>query len=375
MGPGDSIDAANFAVNKKVVLLTNIFCAGLRSRKGGGIVTSIVDDLITVRDLHTQLVTHRGVVDAVEGVSFAVGAQKSLGIVGESGCGKTQTALAIMGLLPRREGRIVAGDILYRRGDTTVNLVRVEPNGREYRQIRGREIAMVFQEPMTSLNPAFTIGSQIIEAVRAHQRVTKRDAKEIAIAYLDQVRIPAPHERFYEYPHQLSGGMRQRAMIAMALSSGPRLVIADEPTSALDVTIQAQILDLIKELQLRNRTSLMMITHNLGVVAETADNVVVMYRGRSVEQAPTREIFRSPLHPYTQGLLNSMPSIARKQARLVPIPGSVPGPFVKIAGCPFKERCSYAMKICDTAPPVVEVAGDHSVACWLHVETSGESSG
>ncbi len=322
--------------------------------------------LIEVRDLKTYFYTEDGVVRAVDGVSFQIDRQKTLGVVGESGCGKSQTALSIMGLIPSPPGKIVGGQILYYRDSQPIDLTRLDPKGKEYRSIRGNEIAMIFQEPMTSLNPVYTIGDQIMEAIMLHQKKSKREARELAIEMLRKVGIPLPEQRVDEYPHQLSGGMRQRAMIAMALSCNPHLLIADEPTTALDVTIQAQILELIKELQEQYHMSLMMITHNLGVIAETADDVIVMYMGKVVEQAPVRELFHNPRHPYTQGLMESIPALTKKKERLKPIKGTVPDPYNVPKGCPFQTRCPYVMDVCREMPPLDEVAPDHKVACWLY---------
>ncbi len=326
----------------------------------------MADTLIEVRELKTYFYTEDGIVRAVDGVSFAIERQKTLGVVGESGCGKSQTALSIMGLVPMPPGKIVGGQVIYHRNGQAVDLTKLDPKGKEYRSIRGNEIAMIFQEPMTSLNPVYTIGDQIMEAIMLHQKKNKREARELAIEMLRQVGIPLPEQRVDEYPHQLSGGMRQRAMIAMALSCNPHLLIADEPTTALDVTIQAQILELIKELQREYHMSLMMITHNLGVIAETADDVVVMYLGKVVEHAPAWEIFHNPKHPYTQGLMESIPALTKKKERLKPIKGVVPDPYNIPKGCPFQTRCPYVMDVCKEMPPLKEVVPNHKVACWLY---------
>jgi peptide/nickel transport system ATP-binding protein/oligopeptide transport system ATP-binding protein len=329
-------------------------------------VTTATKTLIEVRDLKTYFYTEDGVVRAVDGVSFSIDRQKTLGVVGESGCGKSQTALSIMGLVPMPPGRIAGGQILYHRDEKPIDLTKLDPKGRPYRSIRGNEIAMIFQEPMTSLNPVYTIGDQIMEAIVLHQNTSKREARELAIAMLRKVGIPLPEQRVNEYPHQLSGGMRQRAMIAMALSCNPHLLIADEPTTALDVTIQAQILELIKGLQDQFHMSLMMITHNLGVIAETADDVIVMYMGKVVEQASVHDVFHDPKHPYTQGLMESIPALTKKKERLRPIKGVVPDPYNVPRGCPFQSRCPYVMEICKEMPPLDEVAPDHKAACWLY---------
>jgi peptide/nickel transport system ATP-binding protein/oligopeptide transport system ATP-binding protein len=326
----------------------------------------MAEKLIELRDLKTYFYTEDGVVRAVDGVSFALERQKTLGVVGESGCGKSQTALSIMGLVPMPPGKIVGGQVIYHRNGNPIDLTKLNPKGKEYRSIRGNEIAMIFQEPMTSLNPVYTIGNQIMEAIMLHQRVNKREARERAIAMLRQVGIPLPEQRIDEYPHQLSGGMRQRAMIAMALSCNPQLLIADEPTTALDVTIQAQILELIKGLQEQYHMSLMMITHNLGVIAETSDDVVVMYMGKVVEYAPVEAIFHNPKHPYTQGLMESIPALTKKKERLKPIKGVVPDPYNVPKGCPFQTRCPYVMEVCKEMPPLEETEPGQKVACWLY---------
>ncbi len=323
--------------------------------------------LIELRDLKTYFYTEDGVVKAVDGVSFVIEREHTLGVVGESGCGKSVTALSIMGLVPMPPGKIAGGQILLHRNGHAVDLTRLNPKGKEYRSIRGKEIAMIFQEPMTSLNPVFTIGYQIMEAIMLHQKVGKKQARARAIEMLRQVGIPLPEQRVDEYPHQLSGGMRQRAMIAMALSCNPSLLIADEPTTALDVTIQAQVLDLMRDLQTRFKTAIMFITHNLGVVAEMCQEVVVMYLGKVVEHAPVRPLFHEPKHPYTQGLLHSIPSLATKKQRLEPIQGVVPDPLDAPPGCPFNPRCPHAMEICThEMPPLKEVSPGHEAACWLY---------
>jgi len=326
----------------------------------------MADPLIDVQELKTYFYTEDGVVRAVDGVSFSIGRRGSLGVVGESGCGKSQTALSVMGLIPMPPGKIVDGSITYNREGKSVDLTTLDPKGKQYRAIRGNEIAMIFQEPMTSLNPVYTVGDQIMEAIMLHQRVKKDEARDRAIDMLRKVGIPLPEQRVDEYPHQLSGGMRQRAMIAMALSCNPQLLIADEPTTALDVTIQAQILELIKGLQEDYDMSLMMITHDLGVIAETADEVVVMYLGKIVEQGPAREIFHNPKHPYTQGLMQSIPALTKEKERLKPIKGVVPDPYNIPQGCPFITRCPHAMDVCGEMPPLDEVEPNHKAACWLY---------
>ncbi len=301
-----------------------------------------------------------GEVPAVDGVSLSVARGKTLGIVGESGCGKSMLSLSVMRLVPP-PGRIAAGRIMFDGRD----LRGVSPA--EMRQVRGNRIAMIFQEPMTSLNPVFTVGDQITEAMRAHDRTTSTAAlRGRAIAALERVRIPAPERRFDEYPHQMSGGMRQRVMIAMALACAPDLLIADEPTTALDVTGQAQILDLLRDLQAETGMAIILITHDLGVVAEMADEVAVMYAGQVVERAPGAAIFDDPQHPYTLGLLGSIPRIEMQQERLLAIEGTVPAPFALPSGCRFHPRCVFVRPECKRAPPPLrEVAAGHEAACLL----------
>jgi oligopeptide/dipeptide ABC transporter ATP-binding protein len=315
--------------------------------------------LLEVRGLQTQFATDAGVVRAVDGISFTIDAGRTLGMVGESGCGKSVTALSILRLVPSPPGRIVGGEILYQGRNL------LEFPEREMRRIRGNEIAMIFQEPMTSLNPVFTIGDQIGEAIRLHQRTSRRETRERAIEMLRLVEIPEPARRVDDYPHQLSGGMRQRVMIAMALSCNPKLLIADEPTTALDVTIQAQILDLLVSLKARLGMALLLITHDLGVVAEQADEVLILYAGALVERASVVELFDRPLHPYTRGLLDSLPRVgAPRGERLRPIPGTVP-PLTRLpSGCRFRDRCPLAIDDCVRIEPRLEEKGPgHLVAC------------
>jgi oligopeptide/dipeptide ABC transporter ATP-binding protein len=323
--------------------------------------------LINVKGLKTYFYTDDGVGRAVDGVDFNIEREKTLGMVGESGCGKSVTALSIMGLIPTPPGRIEAGKILYHRNRDVIDLTKLDPKGPEMRSIRGNEIAMIFQEPMTSLNPVYTIGKQIIEAIILHQRLSKKEARKKVIEMLHAVGIPSPEQTVDEYPHQLSGGMRQRAMIAMALSCNPSLLIADEPTTALDVTIQAQVLDLMNNLRREFKTAILFITHDLGVIANMADDVVVMYLGRIVEGAPVRQIFHDPKHPYTHGLMNSIPSLtSTRKERLTPIEGIVPDSFEIPQGCGFEPRCPHAMEICrNQIPRLKEVAPGHLAACWL----------
>ncbi len=323
--------------------------------------------LIEVIDLKTCFHTEDGVVRAVDGVSFTLEREKTLGVVGESGCGKSVTALSIMGLIQSPPGRIESGKIVYHQNGDRIDLLTLDPKGRDMRSIRGHKIAMIFQEPMTSLNPVFTIGKQIIEAIVIHQRLSKKQAREKAIEMLQTVGIPSPRERIDDYPHQLSGGMRQRVMIAMALSCHPSLLIADEPTTALDVTIQAQVLDIMNELRTKFKTAILFITHDLGVIAQMADEVAVMYLGKIVEHASVMEIFDHPRHPYTLGLMKSIPSLTMsKRERLIPIKGVVPELWEIQTGCGFELRCPHAMKRCtEQSPTLREVAPGHRVACWL----------
>jgi peptide/nickel transport system ATP-binding protein len=300
-----------------------------------------------------------GELDAVEGISFSIEPGRTLGIVGESGCGKSVTSLSIMGLLPKGQGRISGGSVRFEGKD----LATFTPE--EMRALRGSRMAMIFQEPMTSLNPAFTIGEQLIEGIRVHRDVSAEDARAHAIEMLRRVRIPSPERRIDEYPHKLSGGMRQRVMIAMALACEPRLLIADEPTTALDVTIQAQVLDLMRTLREETGTAIILITHDLGVVAELADEVVVMYSGLIVERAPVARLFDHPQHPYTVGLLGSIPSLHLQQERLHAIDGQVPTPMTQVKGCRFAPRCPFAIDKCrEEAPPLMDMGGGQQAACW-----------
>jgi oligopeptide/dipeptide ABC transporter ATP-binding protein len=326
-------------------------------------------DLIQVKNLQTSFFTPEGEVRAIDGVSFEIEEGKTLGLVGESGCGKSVTSLSIMRLIPSPPGRIVGGEILYRGRDL------LKLGKEEMRKIRGNEISMIFQEPMTSLNPVFTVGNQIGEAIRLHQGLGHRETRKKTIEMLRLVKIADPESRVDAYPHQLSGGMRQRVMIAMALSCNPSLLIADEPTTALDVTIQAQILELMKELQERIRMALLLITHDLGVVAEQADHVAIMYAGKIVERANTAAIFDRPLHPYTVGLLNSLPGTgAKKKKRLNAIPGVVPSPLDLPSGCRFRDRCPKAAGLCaDEEPELIEIEPGHRVACYFPQNGQGAS--
>jgi len=327
------------------------------------------EPVLEIQNLHTYFFLEKGVVKAVNGVDLTLDRQSTLGVVGESGCGKSVTAMSTMRLVKWPPGKIVEGQILLHRKDgrPSVDLVKLDPRGAEIRAIRGGEIGMIFQEPMTSLNPLKSIGNQIAEAVKLHQNVSDRAALDRAEEMLYKVNISAPKQRLREYPHQLSGGMRQRVMIAMALSCNPLILLADEPTTALDVTVQAQILDLMRELQAEFHSSIMLITHNLGVVSQMADRIAVMYLGKVVESGPTRAIFHNPLHPYTVGLLKSVPVLGRKTAKLVPIEGMVPSAAESIRGCAFADRCPHVMKICrEQEPPLRAHEAGHEAACWLH---------
>ena len=319
------------------------------------------ENLLEVKNLKTYFFTDGGVVKSVDDVSFNVKPGKTLGVVGESGCGKSITSLSIMQLVETPPGKIVGGEIIYN-GENLLN-----KDKDEMRKIRGGEIAMIFQEPMTSLNPVFTVGQQIMEALMIHTDMDKTKAKERAIEMLKLVKIPLAEKRFNEYPHQLSGGMRQRVMIAMALSCNPKLLICDEPTTALDVTIQAQILDLINELKEKLGTSIMMITHDLGVIAEVADDVMVMYAGKIVEYGTADQIFETPMHLYTHGLMNCIPKLNdEEETRLHVIPGMVPSPDRMPKGCAFCPRCSEAKKICEEKMPELMEVNGQKVRCFKY---------
>jgi peptide/nickel transport system ATP-binding protein len=332
--------------------------------------------ILEIQDLRTYFFSRDGVAKAVDGVSYSVNRSETLGVVGESGCGKSVTALSILRLIPDPPGRIVGGTIKFN-GTDLLTLP-----AKKMQDIRGNDISMIFQEPMTSLNPVLTIGHQISEAIILHQNLSKRAAMEKAVDMLKLVRISDPARRVKDYPHQMSGGMRQRVMIAMALSCNPKVLIADEPTTALDVTIQAQILDLMMDLQSQLGTAIVLITHSLGVVAETAQRVVVMYAGRKVEEALVAELFASPRHPYTVGLMNSVPRLADAAAatpaslRLTEIPGIVPSLHNLPAGCTFAPRCTYATDQCRTEyPPLLQQRPGHWVACWESDKVAGGRNG
>jgi len=334
------------------------------------------ETLLSVRNLKTYFAQDEGTVKAVDGVSFDLYPGGTLGVVGESGCGKSVTARSILGIVDR-PGRIVEGEIQFRRragdgmaeADRTVDLAKLASNGPDMRAIRGAEIALIFQEPMSSFSPVHTVGNQIIEAIMLHQQLDRRQAREKTIEILRRVGVSSPEERVDQLANQLSGGLRQRAMIAMALSCHPTLLIADEPTTALDVTTQTQILALMRHLQQEDGMAIMLITHDLGVVAEMAEDVVVMYLGRVVEQAPVDEIFHAPRHPYTKALLRSIPRIrSSSRERLTPIAGAVPHPYDRPSGCPFHPRCAEFMAgTCDRQAPSLRPVGDrHAVSCFLY---------
>ena len=332
------------------------------------------DELLTVKGLEVEFKTRRGTALVLNGVEFDLRAGETLGVVGESGCGKSMTALSLLRLIPAPPGRIRAGQILYGGEDL------VQVSEKRMREIRGNRISMIFQEPLTALNPVFTVGAQIGEALQLHEDMSRSAARAKAIELLDQVGIPAPGRRVNEYPHQMSGGMRQRVMIAMALACRPEILVADEPTTALDVTVQAQIFDLLRQLQKERGTAILMITHDMGAIAEMADRVMVMYAGRVVERGTTEQILRNPAHPYTQGLIACLPklgsSAANGREELTAIPGVVPSIWELGRGCAFRDRCPYAMPVCaERVPPMLKPDEDgaasgasepHTAACWLY---------
>ena len=324
------------------------------------------EPILQIKGLKTHFELKRGVVKAVDGVDLVLNRNQTLGLVGESGCGKSVTSLSVMKLFQSPPGRIVEGSILLHRHDgSTVDIAKVDARGPLMQSIRGGEVAMVFQEPMTSLNPLYTIGSQISESVMLHQGVGKKQGMERALEMLHAVHIAAPKQRLHEYPHQMSGGMRQRVMIAMALSCNPSVLIADEPTTALDVTVQAQILDLMSQLQEDYGSAVMMVTHNLGVVSQIADYVAVMYLGKVVEYSDVRSVFHHPRHPYTMGLLKAVPVFGKKENKpLVPIEGTVPSPSESIPGCAFADRCPFVKQECrEIVPPLEESEPGHYARC------------
>ncbi|MFT8319079.1 MAG: ABC transporter ATP-binding protein [Sporolactobacillus sp.] len=317
------------------------------------------DAILEINDLRTSFFTDDGEVPAVDGVSFSINEGEILGVVGESGCGKSVTSLSIMGLLPNPPGKIVGGQINYKGKDIS------HLKEAKMRKLRGDEIAMIFQEPMTSLNPVFTIGDQVMEAIRLHNHLSKKELSERAIELLKMVGLPRAKELLKEYPHELSGGMRQRVMIAIAMSCNPKVLIADEPTTALDVTIQAQILDLMQKLNQETHTAIMLITHDLGVVAQVCKRVVVMYAGKVVEEGDVKDIFNHPKHPYTEGLIQSIPDLYSKKDKLYTIKGSVPKPGSIKKGCLFAPRCEFVMDKCLEQTP--ELLGEvHKTRCFLH---------
>ena len=317
--------------------------------------------LVEFKDVHTYFYTEAGTVKAVNGVSYKIKEGETVCVVGESGCGKSVTALSLMRLIAAPQGEIVKGNISFDGKDIT------SLSEEEMMSIRGNVISMIFQEPMTSLNPVFTVGNQIMESIMLHQKLDKKQARDKAIEMITLVGIPRAEAIVDSYPHELSGGMRQRIMIAMALSCNPKLLIADEPTTALDVTIQAQILDLMRDIKQKTQTSIMLITHDLGVVAEMADYVVVMYAGKVIEEGPVNDIFKNPLHPYTRGLLKSKPVINQETDRLYSIPGQVPNPIGMKDSCYFHERCEHCMEICKTQIPTIKYYDEqHKISCFLY---------
>lgn len=319
----------------------------------------MTEKILQVKDLRIQFKSGKETVQPIRGVNFHVNRGETLGIVGESGCGKSVTSLSVMGLLPKKTSEIVSGEILFNDKDLA-GLTE-----KEYRKLRGNEMSMIFQEPMTSLNPVFTIGEQLSEPLRQHKKMSKAKTQETIIDVLKQVGLPRAEQLIDEYPHQLSGGMRQRVMISLALLCQPKLMIADEPTTALDVTIQAQILELLKEIKRKHDMSLMLITHDLSVVAEMCDRVVVMYAGEVVEEAEVNELFDHPLHPYTQGLMQSLPTNNERKSTLFSIKGQVPKPSEIKEGCVFANRCPYAFEKCWAETPPSFQRGDHISKCWL----------
>lgn len=331
----------------------------------------MTETLIDIKNLKIHFFTDEGVVRAVDGMDLSIEKGKTLCLVGESGCGKSVACRALLQIV-RSPGKIVDGEVLYHQKgsngkEEVTDIAKLSPSGQQVRDIRGKEISMIFQEPMTSLSPMYTVGNQIIENILLHTKISKQEARTLAVSLLAQVGIPRPERLVDEYPFRLSGGMRQRVMIAMAISCNPNLLIADEPTTALDVTTQANILDLMKSLQTRHNMSVLFITHDLGVVAEIADDVAVMYLGKIVEKSDVDTIFNEPKHPYTQALLTSIPKISMTREELDPIKGIVPNPYRRPGGCPFHPRCPKAMSICETREPAVtKLSENHYVQCLLY---------
>lgn len=325
------------------------------------------DSLLSVRNLKTHFTSREGTVKAVDGVSFDVKQGEILGIAGESGCGKSVTSQSILRILPKN-GQIVGGEILFNHAGQTIDLATIDEDGREMKAIRGKEIAMIFQEPMTAFSPVHTIGNQIIETIRIHQRVSKDVAREQAIEMLRRVGMPNPAGNIDQYTFNLSGGMRQRAMVALALACQPKLLIADEPTTAVDVTIQAQLLALLRELQADLGMAIIMITHDLGVIAELTERVMIMYLGKEVEYGSVEDVFHRPQHPYTRGLLASIPKMEPGRVEINPIAGSVPSPYAMPTGCKFHPRCpDFITGVCERSdPPLTEIAPGHQVSCYLY---------
>ena len=335
------------------------------TRRKGGII--VAEPILELKDICTHFFTDSGEIPAVDGVSLKINKGEIVGVVGESGSGKSVTSLSLMKLVPDPPGKIVSGEINFKGEDL------VEASEKRMKKIRGNEISMIFQEPMTSLNPLFTIGNQIREAINVHQKISKKEARSRSISLLKLVGIPRAEKIVDEYPHQLSGGMRQRVMIAMAMSGNPELLIADEPTTALDVTIQAQILDLMRNLNDEKDTAILLITHDLGVVAEICERVVVMYSGQVVEEGSTREILKDPQHPYTQGLIRSLPKLHEREEKLYSIPGTVPKPKIDQIGCRFAPRCSLAFDQCfQKDPSLISLGNNRQSRCFLHEKKGGE---
>ena len=330
--------------------------------------------IITVKNLKTYFYTNQRCNKAINGVSFQVKKGKTLCVVGESGCGKSVTASSIMQLLPKLS-RIEEGEVIYHGENGDIRIDQLERNGKEMRSLRGKDIAMIFQDPMTALNPVYTIGYQIMENILGHEKVSKKEAYDRTLNLLIGMGIPFPEQRINEYPHQFSGGMRQRAMIAMAMSCNPKVLIADEPTTALDVTIQAQIFELMEKLKRDYETAILLITHDMGVVAELADEVAVMYMGNIIESGDVREVLKTPAHPYTEALLKSIPILGKgREQELHPIKGSTPDPFDRPIGCQFAPRCNYACEKCNTMPSEEIISKTHMVRCWKHKEVINNGS-